>query len=379
MVTTVSSSMVSERVVSEIQRLSVAGLEATELLSRTARALQRAVPFDHYAAATTDPASNLITQAFGGQPGADYRRRPANVAYFDRFYFQEGFGLTTDMVRQRRWAATLSDLTDGNLERSLCYRDALRPAGLRDKLHAVFVDRVLWGDVELYRGIDSPAFTPQQVDLVRRISPLVGAGLKAAALHCRAFQAPLATDDIPGVIVIDRTRRVVSVTTAAERLLGELGELGELEAGWRIGAELPIAVQVVIGTLEQSLALGPDPGRFCVPRLQVRGRTGRWLTLHASLTEPAFEHPAEWVVVIGASRTEDLAWLTLVSYGLSPREEEVVKLVVGGLATKQIGDRLFITEHTVQRHLSNIFEKVGVRSRRALVKELFFDQMLPSM
>ena len=101
--------------------------------------------------------------------------------------------------------------------------------------------------------------------------------------------------------------------------------------------------------------------------------------LHASLTEPAFDHPAEWVVVIAASRSEDLAWLTLVSYGLSPREEEVVKLVVGGLATKQISDRLFITEHTVQRHLSNIFEKVGVRSRRALIKELFFDQMLPGM
>lgn len=376
MVTTVSSSMVSERVVSEVQRLSVAGLEATELLSRTARALQRAVPFDLYSAATTDPASNLITQAFGGQAGADYRRQPANVAYFNRFYFQEGFGLTTDMVQQRRWAATLSDLTDGDLERSLCYRDSLRPAGLRDKLHAVFVDRVLWGDVELYRGLDSPAFTPQQVDLVRRISPLVGAGLKAAALQSRALQAPLATDDILGVIVIDQARRVVSATAAAERLLTELGPL---EAGWRIGAELPIAVQVVIGTLEQSLTAGPDPGRFRVPRLQVRGRAGRWLTLHASLTEPAFDHPAEWVVVIGASRTEDLAWLTLVSYGLSPREEEVVKLVVGGLATKQIGDRLFITEHTVQRHLSNIFEKVGVRSRRALVKELFFDQMLPSM
>jgi DNA-binding CsgD family transcriptional regulator len=52
---------------------------------------------------------------------------------------------------------------------------------------------------------------------------------------------------------------------------------------------------------------------------------------------------------------------------------------VSGLSTKQIGDRLFIAEHTVQRHLSNVFEKVGVRSRRALVKELFFEHLLPSM
>jgi DNA-binding CsgD family transcriptional regulator len=57
----------------------------------------------------------------------------------------------------------------------------------------------------------------------------------------------------------------------------------------------------------------------------------------------------------------------------------VVKLVVGGLSTRQISDQLFIAEHTVQRHLSNIFEKVGVRGRRALVKQLFVEQMLPSM
>nr|MBA2518087.1 hypothetical protein [Chloroflexia bacterium] len=345
MVATVSS-FVSERTVSEIQRLSAAGLEATELLGRTARALHRAVPFDLYAAATTDPASNLITEAFGGQPDAGYRRRPANVTYFERFYFQEGFDLTVSLLRQRRWAATLSELTHGDLDLSLCYRDALLPAGLGDKLLAIFVDRVLWGDVELYRGIDSPAFTPDQIDLVRRIAPHVGAGLKTATLRSRAQQAATDTVDIPGVIVIDQAMRVVSATLAAERLLTELGPL---DPGWRTGGGLPVAVQVVVGTLGQSLTSGAARSRFSVPRLQVRGPGGRWLTLHASLTEPAFGRPAEWVVVIGAARGEDLAWLTLVSYGLSAREEEVVKLVVGGLSTKQIGERLFIAEHTVQR------------------------------
>jgi DNA-binding CsgD family transcriptional regulator len=375
MVTT-RSSTVTERVISEVQRLSVAGLDATELLSRTARALHRAVPFDLYSAATIDPASNLITQAFGGLPGTEYQRQPANVVYFDNFYFQEGLGYTTALLQQRRWAATLTDLTDGRLDLSLCFRDSLKPAGLSDKLHAIFVDRVLWGDVELYRGIDSPAFEPEQIDLVRRISPLVGAGLKTAALRDRAAQPSAAGEDVPGVIVIDQSRRVVSATPAAERLLGELDPLA---GGWRTGAALPVAIQVVLGMLEQSLNPVASERSFQVPRVQVQGWTGRWLTLHASLTEPAFGRPAEWVVVIGASRSEDLAWLTLVSYGLSPREEEVVKLVIGGLSTKQISDRLFIAEHTVQRHLSNIFEKVGVRSRRALVKELFFDQMLPAM
>jgi DNA-binding CsgD family transcriptional regulator len=83
-------------------------------------------------------------------------------------------------------------------------------------------------------------------------------------------------------------------------------------------------------------------------------------------------------VVIAPAPPQELMWLSMNAHDLSAREEDIVKLVVGGLSTKQISDRLFIAEHTVQRHLSNIFEKVGVRSRRELVKELFFERLLPS-
>ena len=50
-----------------------------------------------------------------------------------------------------------------------------------------------------------------------------------------------------------------------------------------------------------------------------------------------------------------------------------------GFVSSQISRTLFISEHTVQRHLSNIFEKVGVRSRKTLLKRLFFENLLPSM
>ncbi len=53
--------------------------------------------------------------------------------------------------------------------------------------------------------------------------------------------------------------------------------------------------------------------------------------------------------------------------------------MVRGLSNRQISQSLFISENTVQRHLANIFEMVGVRSRKALLKRLFFDQLLPSL
>jgi hypothetical protein len=54
-------------------------------------------------------------------------------------------------------------------------------------------------------------------------------------------------------------------------------------------------------------------------------------------------------------------------------------LVVRGLSTREIARLIYISEYTVQRHVSNIFEKVGTHSRPALMKRLFFEQLLPSV
>jgi DNA-binding NarL/FixJ family response regulator len=51
--------------------------------------------------------------------------------------------------------------------------------------------------------------------------------------------------------------------------------------------------------------------------------------------------------------------------------------VAQGFSTRGISGTLYISEYTVQRHLQNAFEKVGVRSRRELIKRLFFDNLLP--
>ena len=51
--------------------------------------------------------------------------------------------------------------------------------------------------------------------------------------------------------------------------------------------------------------------------------------------------------------------------GLTVRECEVLKLVATGATNRAIAQRLVLSEKTVARHLSNIFEKLGVPSRAA--------------
>ena len=51
--------------------------------------------------------------------------------------------------------------------------------------------------------------------------------------------------------------------------------------------------------------------------------------------------------------------------GLTAREVEVLRLVAAGRSNPQIAAALFLSQKTVQRHLSNIFTKLGVGSRTA--------------
>ena len=51
--------------------------------------------------------------------------------------------------------------------------------------------------------------------------------------------------------------------------------------------------------------------------------------------------------------------------GLSARETEVLRLVAAGKTNKHIAAELSLSEHTISRHLQNIFTKLGVNSRAA--------------
>jgi LuxR family transcriptional regulator, maltose regulon positive regulatory protein len=53
--------------------------------------------------------------------------------------------------------------------------------------------------------------------------------------------------------------------------------------------------------------------------------------------------------------------------GLTAREVEVLSLVADGLSNREIADRLVVSEHTVHRHVANIYAKLGVSSRAAAV------------
>lgn len=51
---------------------------------------------------------------------------------------------------------------------------------------------------------------------------------------------------------------------------------------------------------------------------------------------------------------------------LSDRERQIAELAAGGRTNRQIGDALFLSTRTVERHLSHVFDKLGIESRSQL-------------
>jgi len=55
--------------------------------------------------------------------------------------------------------------------------------------------------------------------------------------------------------------------------------------------------------------------------------------------------------------------------GLSKREYEILQLINDGLSNQQIADKLFVSENTVKKHISNLFLKLDVERRTEAIKK----------
>ena len=107
------------------------------------------------------------------------------------------------------------------------------------------------------------------------------------------------------------------------------------------------SIESIAGAIRQAvggnLVLSPGPGN------QLRTRT-------PSTADEAKPRPTEETKVPDASGPPELSCL-------SPREIEVLKLMIDALSNKQIARRLNVSEATVKTHVSTLIAKLGVHDR----------------
>lgn len=84
--------------------------------------------------------------------------------------------------------------------------------------------------------------------------------------------------------------------------------------------------------------------------------------LHIVLSRPPVPEKEENVLKLEKEQPEPL-WK---SKELTRREREIAELAARGFSNREIAEELCITETTVKKHLSNIFEKLEINSRERL-------------
>jgi DNA-binding CsgD family transcriptional regulator len=195
---------------------------------------------------------------------------------------------------------------------------------------------------------------------------------------------------LPAAVRIFVTTRCLDDARAAARELEEIATTISTEALGAFAAHARGLVCLVEGDAQQ--ALGPlrrafwvwqkigAPYEAAVVRVDLAGACralgddeGARLSLEAA--RAAFEE-------LGAR--EDVAEIDALArgvasrapHGLTQRELQVLRLVAAGKTNKVIARELFISEKTVDRHVSNIFAKVNVDSRTAATAFAYQHQLV---
>ena len=320
-------------------------------------ALRDVVSVDAAFFATADPETLLFTGARAEEPLAGAQRR-----FVDNEFAGRDVNTFASLAASPQHVATLDWATRRERATSSRAREIMRPLGLGDELRAALVvDEQCWGYLCLHREDHELGFGPADTTLLARVGPHIAEALRRATLvHGARTVEP---DAGPGVVLLSDALDVVAATPRAEELMARILDRGAADF------PVPAAVHTAAAAL---LALERGTASL-VPRARARARGGGWLHVHAARLhgDPgAGSPPGPIAVVVEHADAHTTAPLLLAAHGLTPRETEVARLVLRGASTVAVVDALHISRHTVQDHLTAIFDKVGVRSRRELMGRL---------
>ncbi len=325
------------------------------------RALQGRVAFDASCWLSLDPGTILPTSHFSRAFGLEHLMQlVANE------FLEDDVNKFASLAREAPPLGILSQATGGDLSRSPRHVKFLAPHGFEagDELRAVFRNGdEVWGAVALHR--QRGTFVAQEAALIADIGGVVAHGIRRAIL--RTALGAEREAEAPGLILLGPDDSVASISGSAEHWLGELFDSPVTPGG---------APLTVVSVAQQARLVGA--GRTDqLATVRLPRRSGGWLRMDASLLDN--RQPGRVAVIVSVAREPEVASLLVQVYGLSVREREVTRLVLSGHSTLEMAVALHVTRYTVQDHLKSIFAKIGVRSRRELVAQLFLQQCAPRL
>ena len=167
---------------------------------------------------------------------------------------------------------------------------------------------------------------------------------------------------IPGTLIFDLDNRLLFINNEALALLPEkksdipqeiffLCERAKGKPSSEELSEIPHQNGII---LQNETGFRYSARAFLISRRMAEGETSHIMVLLEKVVERRTIHFGE----------------VAERYQLSKREIEVVRMICEGWSNREIGEKLYISEHTVKDHIKNIMRKMEVASRNELVAVL---------
>ena len=350
-----------------IANLSVSGLPALELFARIGERLRRVVPYAAGCWKPTDPETLLFT-GFAIEDSEPGRLTSVRWRFVENELLEPDFAKFRELARRPRPVTTLHEETHGEPERSARYRKIHRELGFGAELRAVFRSGgACWGSVALVRDRSKPNFNLDEIAFVEGLCDHVAMGLRLALLR---ETETASGDEAPATLLLRPDLTLESAAAHASHWL----EAFPADRG--TGFELPAAIVTVA---RRARAVAADASSEAPAAARVRLVSGRWLVLHAAALAATDPDAQRIAVTLAPAGPVEMTPLRLELYGLSPREREVARLLVRGLANEEIARALHITRYTVKDHLKAIYAKLEVTTRHELTAKLFAEHYAPAL
>lgn len=351
--------MDADRLADQLRGLARDGLAWTDYVAAADQLLGRAIDFDRSCWHTVDPGTVLLT-------GSVNREVSCSGSWLAEFeYVVEDVNKWSFLARSGRLAGSTSQATHGRLTRSARHRSH-HEFGIGDELRGSMVDHDgYWAAVGLLRDDGRAWFPEEDVALLARLSAVIASAARRALVSTIAAET-MAGSVGPGVVTFDADGKVESLTPAAEQWIGLMTE--------NPPPDTPGESKVLQAVAARARNTTDGDPLETAARARLRAADGTWLLLYGSRLSGG---DGRTVVVIQQASPSEVAPLVALAYGLTPREVDVTRMCIAGLGTKEIAARLHLSAYTVQDHLKAIFEKTGVRSRGALLGQVFLEHYIP--
>ncbi len=211
-----------------------------------------------------------------------------------------------------------------------------------------------------FGGVSNPS-----TEVLRTLAAALAITLDCHRLRSQTAVLRAALDSTSSsVLLFDCRGDILYANPPADSLLSLQTE-DELLVDTEEQTTLPL-FSVVSSVVERVTSAGPEEPAW---RGTLQARDGRVLACEVTRLTHVASLPNTVLVLLQYLGAEPAVRIEVFcsTHNLSPREIEVVQLLVEGLTTVAMAERLSISPHTIRDHLKNLYRKTGASSRGELL------------